>query len=57
MDENKIEYKKFDTANNDNALRLLSIGGKDQVPFLYNENTNDKLYESDDIIDYLKTQV
>ena len=57
MDENNIEYKKFDTADNENALRLLSIGGKDQVPFLYNENTNDKFYESDEIINYLKTQV
>lgn len=54
LDENKIKYNKFDTNNDDNVLRLLSIGGKDQVPFLYNENTNDKIYESDDIIEYLK---
>ena len=54
LENEGIEYKKFDTADNDNALRLLSIGGKDQVPFLYNEETNDKIYESDDIIEYLK---
>lgn len=54
LDESKIKYNKFDTNNDDNVLRLLSIGGKDQVPFLYNENTNDKIYESDDIIEYLK---
>ncbi len=54
MDENNIKYHKFDTANSDNALRLLSLGGKDQVPFIYNNETNEKLYESDDIIDYLK---
>ncbi len=54
LDENKIKYNKFDTNNDDNVLRLLSIGGKDQVPFLYNEDTNDKIYESDDIIEYLK---
>ncbi len=53
MKENNIKFHKFDTINNDNVLRLLSIGGKDQVPFLYNEETNDKLYESDEIIKYL----
>lgn len=54
MKEHNINYHKFDTVNNDNVLRLLSIGGKDQVPFLYNENSNDKIYESDKIIEYLK---
>ncbi len=54
MDENNIKYHKFDTINNDNALRLLNLGGKDQVPFLYNNDTNEKLYESEKIIEYLK---
>ena len=54
MKDNQIKYHKFDTINSDNVLRLLTIGGKDQVPFLYNENTNDKIYESDDIIAYVK---
>ena len=54
LQEHNITYHKFDTSNNDNVLRLLSIGGKDQVPFLYNANTNDKIYESDKIIEYLK---
>lgn len=54
MKENSIKFHKFDTINSDNVLRLLSIGGKDQVPFLYNEKTNDKLYESDEIIKYLR---
>lgn len=54
MDNNGIKYQKFDTDNNDNVLRLLSLGGVDQVPFLYNEDTNDKIYESDEIIKYLK---
>lgn len=54
MKENNIKFHKFDTINSDNVLRLLSIGGKDQVPFLYNEITNDKLYESDEIIKYLR---
>lgn len=54
LDQNKITYNKFDTTDNDNALRLLSIGGIDQVPFLYNEETNEKIYESDAIIEYLE---
>lgn len=54
MKEFNIKYHKFDTSNNDNVLRLLSVGGKDQVPFLYNEDTNDKIYESEKIIEYLK---
>lgn len=54
MKEKNIKFHKFDTINSDNVLRLLSIGGKDQVPFLYNETTNDKLYESDEIIKYLR---
>lgn len=52
--ENGIKFHKFDTINNDNALKLLSIGGKDQVPFLYNEDTDDKIYDSERIIEYLK---
>lgn len=54
MNAKKITYNKIDTANPDNVLKLLSIGGKDQVPFLYNEKTNEKLYESDKIINYIK---
>lgn len=55
MKENDIPYHKFDTSNNDNALRLLSLGGIDQVPFLFNEDTNEKMYDSDLIISYLKS--
>ena len=54
LKENNIKYHKFDIINKDNILRLLSIGGKEQVPFLYDEDTNDKVYESDDIIEYVK---
>lgn len=54
LKDNNIKYHKFDTTNNDNVLRLMTIGGKDQVPFLYNEDTGDKVYESEDIIKYVK---
>jgi glutathione S-transferase len=32
---------------------LLKVGGTVQVPYLIDRNTNTRLYESDDIIDYL----
>jgi len=54
MKTNNIKYHKFDTSNKDNVLRLMSIGGKDQVPFLHNEETDEKIYDSDEIIKYLK---
>lgn len=54
LSETEIDYRKLDIKNPDNALRLLTLGAKEQVPFLYNEETNDKLYESEDIIKYLK---
>jgi len=56
FEENNIEYNKIDTADEDNVLRLMTLGGKDQVPFLYDEKTDDRLYESDDIIDYVKNK-
>ncbi len=54
--ENNIEFNTVDTKNEDNVLKLLSIGGKDQVPFLYNQKTGDKIYESDEIIKYLNKE-
>lgn len=33
---------------------LMSIGGKDQIPFLVDKDRGVSLYESDDIVDYLE---
>lgn len=57
MDEKKVKYTKTDTKNPDDAMKLMTIGGKDQVPFLYNSETDDKIYESADIIDYINKTV
>ncbi|MBP3821269.1 glutaredoxin family protein [bacterium] len=54
MDENGIKYNKINTKIDENALKLLAIGGKDQVPFIYDKQNHIKLYESDEIINYLK---
>jgi len=56
MDENGIEYSKNDISDDVNNSNLIAIGGKEQVPFLYNTETNKGLYESDEIIEYIKTE-
>ena len=52
--DNGINFNKVDISNDDNVLKLLTLGGKEQVPFLYSQTDGTKLYESDDIIAYLK---
>lgn len=53
-DENNIKYSKFDINYRENLEKLLELGGLHQVPFMYDEKNHTKLYESDDIIAYLK---
>jgi glutaredoxin len=54
LDEYNIGYNLKDVAQEENFEKLVSLGGKDQVPFL-NDTDNDVLmYESDDIIAYIK---
>ena len=53
MKEKNIPFHKFDTINNDNALKLLEIGGQDQVPFLHDTDNNKKIYDSERIIKYI----
>ena len=57
LTENNIKYHKFDISNKDNVMKLMNLGGKEQVPFLYNEETDEKMYESDDIIEYVKKYI
>ena len=52
-DFNKYSKITYST-NKDNVLRLMTIGGIDQVPFLYNDETDEKIYESDNIIKYIE---
>jgi len=55
MDKNKIEYRKIDISNEESKNALIQIGGKRQVPFLIDKDRNIQMYESNDIIEYLKT--
>ncbi len=54
FENNGIEYLKHNVANNDEMAELIELGGKDQVPFLYDEENDVAMYESDDIINYAK---
>ncbi len=55
MDENGIAYHKFDISDSDNYNRLMELGGIEQVPFLHDEDKDVKMYESSDIIEYIKS--
>lgn len=54
MDSNNIEYLKHDIENLNEEETLIRLGGKRQVPFLYEKISGLKMYESGDIIEYLK---
>lgn len=55
MDEHGIPYKKIDISNKENEEMLIKLGGKRQVPFLVDKERGVEMYESNDIIEYLKT--
>ncbi len=55
LDENKMVYNKVDINNKASEDSLIQLGGKRQVPFLVDRDRNIQMYESDDILEYLKT--
>ena len=55
LDENGIKYNKIDIRNKTSEEALIQIGGKRQVPFLIDKDRNIQMYESNDIVEYLKT--
>ena len=57
MEQNNIEYLKHDVSEPENYAALQVLGGKSQVPFVYDKEQGLKMYESDDIIEYLKDKV
>ncbi len=54
MEQEHIEYNKKDIYELKNHEMLLQIGGVEQVPFLVDGSV--KMYESADIIEYLKNK-
>lgn len=55
LNEHGIAYRALDVSDTVNHDELLNVGGEDQVPFLVDTDHNIKMYESDDIIDYIDT--
>lgn len=55
LNKENIKYRKIDISNKDSEESLVKIGGKRQVPFLVDNDRNIQMYESKDIIEYLKT--
>jgi len=49
-----LEFNLKNSADEGVVEELLSDGGKKQFPYLIDTETNIKMYESDDIIDYLE---
>lgn len=56
FDENNLEYNKKNILEKENLDELIKLGGKQQVPFLYDSDNHKSLYESDDIIEYIKNK-
>ena len=57
MEEKGIECNKVDIADKKNEETLIKLGGKRQVPFFVDKERNIQMYESNDIIEYLKTVI
>lgn len=53
FDEHCIKYKKKDVSDAKKLKKLIEIGTEQQVPFLYDADNDIKMYESDDIIEYV----
>lgn len=55
LDENGVKYNKIDISDKAAEDALIQMGGKRQVPFLVDRDRNIQMYESNDIIEYIKT--
>ena len=55
LEKEHMKYRKIDIIDKDSEESLIKIGGKRQVPFMVDPDRNVQMYESDDIIEYLKT--
>ncbi len=55
MSENSISYISLVSESGSPSRKILrELGGQDQVPFLIDFDNGKTMYESEDIIDYLK---
>ena len=49
-----VEFELKDIEEDENATALIAAGGKRQVPFLVDSEKDVSMYESADIIDYIR---
>ncbi len=54
LNEHAIPYKTIDISEKANEEELIRIGGKRQVPFLIDREKKVEMYESNDILEYLR---
>jgi len=57
MEEKGIKANLIPIEEKSNEESLIKLGGKRQVPFMVDKDRNIQMYESGDIIEYLKTVV
>jgi glutaredoxin 3 len=55
--ENNIELTLKDIHEGENESELVARGGKKTVPYLVDDASGQEMYESMDIIQYLKTKI
>ena len=55
LDTTDLQYNILNIDEKANYDELIRLGGKRQVPFLFDSDNNVVMYESTDIIEYLKT--
>lgn len=55
MEEKSLQFRALDISDPVNLDELLHLGGDEQVPFLVDTEHNAKMYESEDIIQYVDT--
>ena len=56
FNRHNIDYNKKDITKGENLEKLIELGGERQVPFLHDTDNDVSMYESDDIIEYVKNK-
>jgi len=55
LEEKSLKFQSLDISDPVNLDELLHLGGDEQVPFLVDTDHNAKMYESEEIIQYVDT--
>lgn len=55
LQSKNFQFRALDISDPVNMDELIHLGGEEQVPFLVDTEHNAKMYESEDIIQYVDT--